>query len=113
MVIESNGAGFRFGEGGSGFDALLPLCTANEPYCSSSSQRSVSPAPGGGKAMTASALMAHPLTHGGAMLTIKRTIAIVVLAAIASLAAAESPEINVAQQYGVSFLPLMVMERNK
>jgi NitT/TauT family transport system substrate-binding protein len=28
-------------------------------------------------------------------------------------AAAESPEVNVAQQYGVSFLPLMVMERDK
>src|SRR4051812_19248748 len=37
----------------------------------------------------------------------------VVLAAFALGAGAESNEINVAQQYGVSFLPLMVMERDK
>src|ERR1700751_5444087 len=36
-----------------------------------------------------------------------------VLAALALPAAAESNEINVAQQYGVSFLPLMLMERSK
>jgi NitT/TauT family transport system substrate-binding protein len=36
-----------------------------------------------------------------------------VLAALTLPAAAESNEINVAQQYGVSFLPLMVMERDK
>jgi NitT/TauT family transport system substrate-binding protein len=35
------------------------------------------------------------------------------LLAVISPAAAESPEVNVAQQYGVSFLPLMVMERDK
>ena len=35
------------------------------------------------------------------------------LLAVISPAAAESPEVNVAQQYGVSFLPLMVMERGK
>src|SRR5262249_39301344 len=35
------------------------------------------------------------------------------LAAAATAAAAETSEINVAQQYGVSFLPLMVMERDK
>jgi len=34
-------------------------------------------------------------------------------AAVVFPAAAESPEVNVAQQYGVSFLPLMVMEREK
>src|SRR5262249_12389182 len=33
--------------------------------------------------------------------------------AIALPVAAESPEVIVAQQYGVSFLPLMVMEREK
>src|SRR5438067_5114354 len=37
----------------------------------------------------------------------------IVLAALTLPAAAESSEINVAQQYGVSFLPLMVMERDK
>src|SRR4051794_34640442 len=37
----------------------------------------------------------------------------VALAATALPASAESNEINVAQQYGVSFLPLMVMERDK
>lgn len=37
----------------------------------------------------------------------------VMLIALATTAAAESNEINVAQQYGVSFLPLMVMERDK
>src|SRR5258708_4354649 len=42
-----------------------------------------------------------------------RIVATVVLTALALPAAAESNEINVAQQYGVSFLPLMVMEREK
>jgi len=37
----------------------------------------------------------------------------IVLAALTLPAAAESSEISVAQQYGVSFLPLMVMERDK
>ena len=40
-------------------------------------------------------------------------IAAALLLASASQAAGESSEINVAQQYGVSFLPLMVMERDK
>ena len=35
------------------------------------------------------------------------------LLAIAAPAAAELLEMSVAQQYGVSFLPLMVMERDK
>ncbi len=39
--------------------------------------------------------------------------AIVVLAAIATRSHAEVTELNVAQQYGVSFLPLMWMEHNK
>ena len=43
----------------------------------------------------------------------RSVVAAVVLTALASPAAAESNEINVAQQYGVSFLPLMVMERDK
>jgi len=47
------------------------------------------------------------------MSVMKRILAILFLAALATAAAAESPEVNVAQQYGVSFLPLMVMERNK
>jgi sulfonate transport system substrate-binding protein len=42
-----------------------------------------------------------------------RIVAAVVLGALALPAAAEQSEINVAQQYGVSFLPLMVMEREK
>jgi NitT/TauT family transport system substrate-binding protein len=47
------------------------------------------------------------------MLGFTRLIAGVVLAALALPTAAESNEIAVAQQYGVSFLPLMVMERDK
>jgi NitT/TauT family transport system substrate-binding protein len=43
----------------------------------------------------------------------KRIIAALALAAIALPAAGESNEIAVAQQYGVSFLPLMVMERDR
>lgn len=43
----------------------------------------------------------------------KSCMAAVVFAAIALPAMAESTEISVAQQYGVSFLPLMVMERDK
>ncbi len=39
--------------------------------------------------------------------------AIVVLAAITTRSNAEVSELNVAQQYGVSFLPLMWMEHNK
>src|SRR5258707_15644675 len=42
-----------------------------------------------------------------------RIVATVVLTALALPAAAESNEVSVAQQYGVSFLPLMVMERDK
>ncbi len=34
------------------------------------------------------------------------------LAVVAATASAEMAEINVAQQYGVSFLPLMLMERD-
>src|SRR5215831_21399562 len=37
----------------------------------------------------------------------------VLAAALASAAAGESSEMSIAQQYGVSFLPLMVMERGK
>jgi NitT/TauT family transport system substrate-binding protein len=40
-------------------------------------------------------------------------IALLVMSVVALPAAAESREIAVAQQYGVSFLPLMVMEREK
>ena len=47
------------------------------------------------------------------MRSVKRSIAALALATLAGAAAAESSEINVAQQYGVSFLPLMVMERDK
>jgi NitT/TauT family transport system substrate-binding protein len=42
----------------------------------------------------------------------KHMLGALLLLAVGS-AAAESPEVNVAQQYGVSFLPLMVMERDK
>ena len=43
----------------------------------------------------------------------RRLFVCLVIAAVAGPAAAESNEINIAQQYGVSFLPLMVMERDK
>ena len=43
----------------------------------------------------------------------RRLLVGVVAAALAGAAAGESSEINIAQQYGVSFLPLMVMERGK
>jgi NitT/TauT family transport system substrate-binding protein len=43
----------------------------------------------------------------------KSIVAGLLLAALALPAAGESNEISVAQQYGVSFLPLMVMERDK
>ena len=43
-----------------------------------------------------------------------RTLLLAVLAlAVVAPAAAEQAEINIAQQYGVSFLPLMVMERDR
>ena len=41
------------------------------------------------------------------------TLLVFVLMAFTSAAGAESNEISIAQQYGVSFLPLMVMEREK
>ena len=47
------------------------------------------------------------------MSSFRRMIGSIVLAAFALPAFAESNEISVAQQYGVSFLPLMVMERDK
>jgi NitT/TauT family transport system substrate-binding protein len=45
--------------------------------------------------------------------SIDRVVLGFLLAAMAGLATAEVSEISVAQQYGVSFLPLMVMERDK
>ena len=42
-----------------------------------------------------------------------KIVATLVFTALAATALAESNEVNVAQQYGVSFLPLMVMERDK
>ena len=50
---------------------------------------------------------------GGSMSVWMRAIALMIAAAIAAPACAEGGEVNVAQQYGVSFLPLMVMERDK
>ena len=47
------------------------------------------------------------------MLPSRHFLSALLLFAVAMPAAGESPEINVAQQYGVSFLPLMVMERDK
>src|SRR6266704_3797846 len=44
---------------------------------------------------------------------IHRTLALLLLFATSLSARAEMSEINVAQQYGVSFLPLMLMERDK
>src|SRR6266516_2268224 len=44
---------------------------------------------------------------------IHRTLALLLLFATSLSARAEMSEINVAQQYGVSFLQLMVMERDK
>ena len=44
---------------------------------------------------------------------IKRCLLASLLAAVAVTARAEMTEINVAQQYGVAFLPLMLMERDK
>jgi NitT/TauT family transport system substrate-binding protein len=43
----------------------------------------------------------------------KRCLLLLSLTAVAMPASAELGEINVAQQYGVSFLPLMLMERDK
>ena len=50
---------------------------------------------------------------GGEMSVLQKIFAFLLLVALAMPAAAESNEISVAQQYGVSFLPLMVMERDK
>ena len=47
------------------------------------------------------------------MLRLHRALAALLLGTIVNGAYAEVSEINVAQQYGVSFLPLMVMEREK
>src|SRR5205823_131497 len=44
---------------------------------------------------------------------LSRALCALLLAALAFSARADLSEINVAQQYGVSFLPLMVMERDK
>src|SRR5438270_11388174 len=50
---------------------------------------------------------------GAIMATLSRAVSALLLAVLAFGATAEVGEINVAQQYGVSFLPLMVMERDK
>ncbi|TMH18532.1 MAG: ABC transporter substrate-binding protein [Betaproteobacteria bacterium] len=47
------------------------------------------------------------------MAMLSRALSALLLAVLAFGATAEVGEINVAQQYGVSFLPLMVMERDK
>ncbi len=47
------------------------------------------------------------------MVIFKRAVVMFVLAVASGAATAEISEISVAQQYGVSFLPLMVMERDK
>ena len=47
------------------------------------------------------------------MTVFNRALSLLLLAAAAGSALAEVGEISVAQQYGVSFLPLMVMERDK
>jgi len=47
------------------------------------------------------------------MFSSRHLLSALLLLAVLTPAAAESPEVNVAQQYGVSFLPLMVMERDK
>jgi NitT/TauT family transport system substrate-binding protein len=47
------------------------------------------------------------------MPVLSRALCALLLAALAFSARADVSEINVAQQYGVSFLPLMVMERDK
>jgi len=47
------------------------------------------------------------------MFIAKRCLLALLLAAVALSAKAELGEINVAQQYGVSFLPLLLMERDK
>ena len=47
------------------------------------------------------------------MVPINRVFLVLLLATMAGSATAEVSEISVAQQYGVSFLPLMVMERDK
>src|SRR5436309_14432476 len=49
----------------------------------------------------------------GVMSMIKQCVLGLLLAVVAATASAEMAEINVAQQYGVSFLPLMLMERDK
>jgi len=47
------------------------------------------------------------------MSIVKQCVMVLLLSAVAATASAEMAEINVAQQYGVSFLPLMLMERDK
>jgi NitT/TauT family transport system substrate-binding protein len=47
------------------------------------------------------------------MLGLRKICAVALIVATASMARAEVSEITVAQQYGVSFLPLMVMERQE
>src|SRR5438128_8391927 len=53
------------------------------------------------------------LIRGGNMRVVTTAFAAVLVMTMAMRAAAEISEVNVAQQYGVSFLPLMVMERDK
>src|SRR5947208_16092421 len=47
------------------------------------------------------------------MSIVKQCLMVLLLSAVAATADAEMGEMKVAQQYGVSFLPLMLMERDK
>ena len=47
------------------------------------------------------------------MSIVKQSVMVLLFSAVAATAVGETGEINVAQQYGVSFLPLMLMERDK
>jgi NitT/TauT family transport system substrate-binding protein len=78
----------------------------------------VRPEPPGGTMLVAVMIWCNPRAFrisngGGGMVLIKRVVLVFLLAAISGSATAEVSEISVAQQYGVSFLPLMVMERDK
>src|SRR3954452_14567036 len=50
---------------------------------------------------------------GGVIVYLKRSLAALLFLTLAGPSLGEVTEVSVAQQYGVSFLPLMVMERDK
>jgi NitT/TauT family transport system substrate-binding protein len=86
----------------------------SQPLCAGRSGRRLRGAPRGAPGVLWCTLLAFRMPdRGGNMAVFQRAVGIALLVMMVGPARAELGEISVAQQYGVSFLPLMVMERDR